>query len=154
MWQYNYYNNELKHHGIIGQKWGIRRFQNSDGTLTAEGRRRYDSESDSIKKKLYDESVNRSLDEMNAPLWVRERENINKSGKTYYDAAKNDRYVLDILSEKWSKQDHTDHDRTYRKKTSGDIFNSLFEDIDDSYYDIGSSYAESYLDYKLSDLWD
>lgn len=31
----------LAHHGIIGQKWGIRRFQNPDGTLTAEGRARY-----------------------------------------------------------------------------------------------------------------
>lgn len=31
----------LCHHGIIGQKWGIRRFQNKDGTLTAEGRRHY-----------------------------------------------------------------------------------------------------------------
>lgn len=31
----------LQHHGILGQKWGIRRFQNPDGSLTAEGRRRY-----------------------------------------------------------------------------------------------------------------
>lgn len=32
--------NELYHHGIKGQKWGVRRFQNKDGTLTAEGRQR------------------------------------------------------------------------------------------------------------------
>ena len=32
---------ELYHHGIKGQKWGIRRFQNEDGSLTAEGERRY-----------------------------------------------------------------------------------------------------------------
>ena len=31
----------IAHHGILGQKWGIRRFQNKDGTLTAAGRRRY-----------------------------------------------------------------------------------------------------------------
>lgn len=31
----------LAHHGIIGMKWGIRRFQNPDGTLTEEGRQRY-----------------------------------------------------------------------------------------------------------------
>ena len=30
----------LCHHGIKGQKWGIRRFQNEDGTLTTEGRKR------------------------------------------------------------------------------------------------------------------
>lgn len=36
----------LSHHGIKGQKWGIRRFQNNDGTLTAEGRKRYDVNDD------------------------------------------------------------------------------------------------------------
>ena len=35
-----YYTNYLEHHGIKGQKWGIRRYQNTDGTLTAEGRKR------------------------------------------------------------------------------------------------------------------
>lgn len=32
---------ELYHHGILGQKWGIRRYQNEDGTLTPEGEERY-----------------------------------------------------------------------------------------------------------------
>lgn len=32
---------ELCHFGILGQKWGVRRFQNEDGTLTEEGKRRY-----------------------------------------------------------------------------------------------------------------
>lgn len=31
----------LKHHGILGQKWGVRRYQNMDGSLTDAGRRRY-----------------------------------------------------------------------------------------------------------------
>lgn len=31
----------LRHHGIRGQKWGVRRFQNKDGTLTSSGRKRY-----------------------------------------------------------------------------------------------------------------
>ena len=33
--------NYLAHYGVSGQKWGIRRYQNSDGTLTEEGRSRY-----------------------------------------------------------------------------------------------------------------
>lgn len=32
---------ELEHHGILGQKWGIRRYQNEDGSLTSAGRDRY-----------------------------------------------------------------------------------------------------------------
>lgn len=33
-------NNELMHHGILGMKWGVRRYQNKDGSLTPAGKRR------------------------------------------------------------------------------------------------------------------
>lgn len=35
----------LEHHGVKGQKWGIRRFQNKDGSLTPAGRKRYGDDS-------------------------------------------------------------------------------------------------------------
>lgn len=35
------YSNYLQHHGILGMKWGVRRYQNADGSLTSAGRKRY-----------------------------------------------------------------------------------------------------------------
>lgn len=34
------YNDQLNHHGVKGQKWGVRRYQNKDGSLTAIGKKR------------------------------------------------------------------------------------------------------------------
>lgn len=44
MWVYNYgYYDAIMHHGIKGQKWGVRRYQNENGSLTAAGKSRYKS---------------------------------------------------------------------------------------------------------------
>lgn len=39
---------KLYHHGILGQRWGVRRFQNEDGTLTQAGKEHY------ARKQSYD----------------------------------------------------------------------------------------------------
>ena len=44
-------NNYLEHHGIKGQRWGIRRYQNADGTLTNAGKKKMHRDSDKLNKK-------------------------------------------------------------------------------------------------------
>lgn len=42
----------LQHYGIRGMKWGVRRFQQKDGSLTPQGRKRYGGEDRTERKKL------------------------------------------------------------------------------------------------------
>lgn len=66
----NYYGTSgekyLAHHGILGMKWGVRRFQNPDGSLTSAGKKRYSKEElQSIrdeKRKHYDKAYKSNPD--------------------------------------------------------------------------------------------
>jgi len=41
----------LAHHGVKGMHWGVRRYQNPDGSLTKEGQKRYGVKDGKISKK-------------------------------------------------------------------------------------------------------
>lgn len=51
--------NELQHYGVLGMKWGVRRYQNADGTLTSAGKRRLEQISDNSKRVSFDEKSGR-----------------------------------------------------------------------------------------------
>ena len=57
-------NDELQHWGIKGQKWGVRRYQNNDGSLTPEGKKRY-TDYKSEAKKMSDQELRSSINRMN-----------------------------------------------------------------------------------------
>lgn len=89
--------NDLRHHGIKGQKWGVRRFQNKDGSLTPAGEKRYYVESDKKEKTNKDGSTTipkgyqfNRVGQANL--------DVNRSGALYVSSGKADaaRYVKNL----------------------------------------------------------
>jgi hypothetical protein len=64
------YKNELYHAGIKGMKWGVRRYQNKDGSLTPEGKKRYDRDIAENNAKKKDNRI--QIDGPDSNRWVKE----------------------------------------------------------------------------------
>lgn len=60
----------LTHSGVKGMKWGVRRYQNKDGTLTAAGKKRYDRDIAENNAKKKDNRI--VIDGPDAKRWARE----------------------------------------------------------------------------------
>lgn len=61
----------LQHHGILGMKWGVRRYQNEDGSLTSAGKKRYSADISANHQKTRKNRVD-DADLKDPNRWVRE----------------------------------------------------------------------------------
>lgn len=85
------YDLELYHHGIKGQKWGVRRFQNADGTLTSAGRRRLERADqrwvNRNSERIYNRTYRRSRRQLNSYVNQLNRQYAGRQqGRSYINA--------------------------------------------------------------------
>ena len=116
---------ELYHHGILGMKWGVRRYQNEDGSLTPAGKKRYykDYDNDVLNNRGLTEYFNQ-VQKVGAEV----TNAYNNPSKSVIDAEK--QYIKS--SEKDSEMNRDILKKEYEnmfKERMGDMYNAPLHEI-------------------------
>lgn len=99
---------ELYHHGIKGQRWGVRRYQNPDGTLTAAGRKKYYADQNGYQLTKEGEKVASEYSKSAYETSRKISKNAIDSDKEFFEnykaIKKKDREIAEQEHQKWLNQ--------------------------------------------------
>lgn len=157
---------ELYHYGIKGMKWGRRRYQNADGSLTPAGKKRYDRMSpDKLQKTLYKQVRKARSDQSDwsnqwrgdIPIGKHSKAALEKYKKDFQEHRNTDAFKR--AEKAWKQLD----EQFDKGKIDPDEYDSKFEavrksiyrsDLDRSitYTNKGRQYSKAYIDKYGKDL--
>ena len=127
--------NYIKHHGIKGQKWGVRRFQNKDGSLTAKGKKRYnDDEYDEEREALEKENARRA-----GVKYVRKTKKEREEEDAENERIFNARLEKDTAAQKRTEDRMKEIDRKLQAKydlSSMEDLDKYYKEYDEAWFDI------------------
>lgn len=127
---------ELYHWGVKGMKWGVRRFQNEDGSLTNAGQKRYDK-MEAYRTKLANKAKKKS-DAL--------REQSNEARRNVADLKRNG--TKSKAYQDWKEQQDSDREWEYEKKNSfagldGNLYVRKYERSSDRFLNDVDDYLNS-----------
>lgn len=146
----------LVHHGIKGQKWGVRRFQNPDGTLTPAGRARLTKEYRKAYKRLNDDMNNKSTN-LYVDSYNRMAERMNNGLTDKYNSDFDNAHKDRISKKNYRYDDDDEYTGGYEKLTEK-VFNEEAAKVwaefikNHAEYQHARSLVESYGEDALDDL--
>lgn len=116
---------ELYHYGVRGMKWGIRRYQNEDGTLTSSGKKRAEKEYKKVANKVTND-LRKSYSSMYVRAYNKAADKMNGGEIDKFNERQQKRYGSDYAKREGYKSD-------YMKMFEKEVVRNMNKNLNDFY---------------------